>query len=163
MYIPATMRPSPGHTFVSAASGFALNWKMDPPVRPYYHMETVRGTASLHFRMETAGKHRVPLVGLYWPSPSGDTLAMPDGTHLIDSSIPIQYVVRKAAASSGRLWNQSLYRAVVSIRATTRLRTLWAQHHPDVLASFFVPVDRTLYLASLDPLLIWAYGPHVPA
>ena len=162
MFIPATMRPSPGHTFVSPASGFSLFWKMDPPVCPYYHLETIRGTASLHFRIEMGPKSTFPLIGLHWPSPSGATLAMPTGTVLIDPSIPVQYMVRRAAAASGRLWNTSLYRASVSIRAATRLRSHLAQHHPAVLSSFFVPVDRDLYVASTDPLLIWVYGPPVP-
>lgn len=155
-FIDARLGPSDHTSFVGPASGFNLHWKGPPPPnQPLYHMQTVTGKAALLARTEGQADQIFPLVGLCWRHTD---LMLPEDTTLIDESIPIQFVAR---THPGRE-TTALYKAKVSVRAATRLRSHWARHHPGFLTTFFVEPKRTAYLANLDPLLIWVYGPPVP-
>lgn len=157
MFIPAQMRALPGQVFVTAASGFRLTWKSLPPAaRPHFAGETVLIKAHLLARIEhdPVARLKHPLLGLYG---AADLRALPTGTTVLDT-VPLQYRVRGRDGN----WVPSLWRADVSARAATRFRTELARLDLRFLDTFFVPVDRTCFIAWEHPLLMWLYGPAVP-
>ncbi|MFN7301309.1 MAG: hypothetical protein ACK5U7_07560 [Bacteroidota bacterium] len=147
------MKPLANQVTVTAASGFLITWRAPAPF-PAVTLRTVTARCSLLFRTESADGLLYPMIGFYgsW-SAQAPALAPPNNTTLIDPVVPVQFTYKPGT---------SLWRAVVSARAATSLRTHFALRHPTLLPDFFLERDRHAFVASTDPLLFWVYGPAVP-